>query len=104
MRSDYAIVQTRTERREDGQTGPMKSTRDQDRPEETSGSLLSFVGISRRVALGRDFTGGDQTKTVIARRNHCFKGMAGGPGFEPGLTESESAVLPLNDPPLKLPI
>src|ERR1700730_11428024 len=25
--------------------------------------------------------------------------MAGGPGFEPGLTESESAVLPLNYPP-----
>ena len=26
-------------------------------------------------------------------------GMAGGPGFEPGLAESESAVLPLDDPP-----
>ncbi len=26
--------------------------------------------------------------------------MAGGPGFEPGLTESESVVLPLDDPPL----
>ena len=25
--------------------------------------------------------------------------MAGGPGFEPGFTESESVVLPLNDPP-----
>jgi hypothetical protein len=25
--------------------------------------------------------------------------LAGGPGFEPGLTESESAVLPLNYPP-----
>ena len=25
--------------------------------------------------------------------------MAGGPGFEPGLAESESAVLPLDDPP-----
>ena len=25
--------------------------------------------------------------------------MAGGPGFEPGLTESESVVLPLDDPP-----
>ena len=25
--------------------------------------------------------------------------MAEGPGFEPGLTESESVVLPLNDPP-----
>ena len=27
------------------------------------------------------------------------KALAGGPGFEPGLTESESAVLPLNYPP-----
>ena len=25
--------------------------------------------------------------------------MAEGPGFEPGFTESESVVLPLNDPP-----
>ena len=25
--------------------------------------------------------------------------MAEGPGFEPGLTESESVVLPLDDPP-----
>ncbi len=25
--------------------------------------------------------------------------LAGGPGFEPGLAESESAVLPLDDPP-----
>ena len=29
-----------------------------------------------------------------------FDGLAGGPGFEPGLTESESVVLPLDDPPL----
>ena len=28
-----------------------------------------------------------------------IKSMAGGPGFEPRLTESESAVLPLNYPP-----
>ncbi len=27
-------------------------------------------------------------------------GLAGGPGFEPGLTESESVVLPLDDPPI----
>ena len=26
--------------------------------------------------------------------------LAGGPGFEPGLTESESVVLPLDDPPI----
>ena len=29
--------------------------------------------------------------------------MAGGPGFEPRLTESESAVLPLNYPPIRTP-
>ena len=29
--------------------------------------------------------------------------MAGGPGFEPRLTESESAVLPLNYPPMRAP-
>jgi hypothetical protein len=28
--------------------------------------------------------------------------LAGRPGFEPGLTESESAVLPLNYPPTQL--
>ena len=27
--------------------------------------------------------------------------VAGGPGFEPRFTESESVVLPLNDPPTK---
>ena len=30
--------------------------------------------------------------------------LAGGPGFEPGFTESESVVLPLNDPPFNLSI
>ena len=30
--------------------------------------------------------------------------MAEGPGFEPGLTESESVVLPLDDPPSYLMI
>ena len=28
--------------------------------------------------------------------------MTGGPGFEPGLAESESAVLPLDDPPFEI--
>ncbi len=30
--------------------------------------------------------------------------MAGRPGFEPGLTESESVVLPLDDPPVPKPL
>lgn len=30
--------------------------------------------------------------------------MAGGPGFEPGLTGPEPVVLPLNDPPAKAKI
>ena len=29
-----------------------------------------------------------------------FVYLVGGPGFEPGLAESESAVLPLDDPPI----
>src|SRR5690606_30108868 len=33
----------------------------------------------------------------------CRNSMAGGPGFEPGLPESESGVLPLNYPPKGLP-
>jgi hypothetical protein len=32
------------------------------------------------------------------RQPHLYS-MAEGPGFEPGFTESESVVLPLNDPP-----
>ena len=32
------------------------------------------------------------------------RGVAGGPGFEPGLTESESVVLPLDDPPFSGPL
>jgi hypothetical protein len=35
---------------------------------------------------------------IIPRRPDS---LAGGPGFEPGLTESESAVLPLNYPPTR---
>ena len=31
----------------------------------------------------------------------ALKSLAEGPGFEPGFTESESVVLPLNDPPVK---
>ena len=33
-------------------------------------------------------------------RQPLFYSLAGGPGFEPGFTESESVVLPLNDPPI----
>ena len=32
---------------------------------------------------------------------YCCNLMAGGEGFEPPLAESESAVLPLDDPPVK---
>ena len=35
---------------------------------------------------------------IVRRKNK----VAGGPGFEPGLTESESVVLPLNYPPAEL--
>ena len=45
-------------------------------------------GRQKIAACGKDFL----------RFCHC---LAGGPGFEPGLTESESAVLPLNYPPIQ---
>lgn len=32
----------------------------------------------------------------------AFLTLAGGPGFEPGLTGPEPAVLPLNYPPMKV--
>lgn len=32
---------------------------------------------------------------------HGGQGLAGGLGLEPRLTESESAVLPLDDPPIR---
>jgi hypothetical protein len=44
------------------------------------------------------FSDGTARKGVDAGRVRPAR-MAGGPGFEPGLTESESVVLPLDDPP-----
>src|ERR1700720_3141005 len=44
----------------------------------------------------RDYSG-DHKNRKYAAVSSCF--VAGGPGFEPRLTESESAVLPLNYPP-----
>ena len=40
-------------------------------------------------------------KLKRARYKRALFDLAGGPGFEPGLTESESVVLPLDDPPFK---
>ena len=42
---------------------------------------------------------------LLGRSNEAISEgfVAGGPGFEPGLTESESAVLPLNYPPPRSP-
>jgi hypothetical protein len=37
--------------------------------------------------------------SMSGKAENSNKTLAGGPGFEPGLTESESAVLPLNYPP-----
>ena len=39
------------------------------------------------------------SRTLAEWRKHWQRKVAGGPGFEPRLTESESAVLPLNYPP-----
>ena len=42
----------------------------------------------------------DNRRTPLLIEQNCIRNsMAGGPGFEPGLAESESAVLPLNYPP-----
>jgi hypothetical protein len=48
----------------------------------------------------RDYSG-DHKNRKYAAVSRGF--VAGGPGFEPGLTESESAVLPLNYPPPRSP-
>ena len=46
---------------------------------------------------GRVVRGGEKKASV---RWPSFRGLAGGLGFEPRLAESESAVLPLDDPPM----
>ena len=43
---------------------------------------------------------GPPAKPKTAPNQGAVFGLAGGPGFEPGLTESESVVLPLDDPPI----
>jgi hypothetical protein len=43
----------------------------------------------------------NQRAALIAWRYFKSLDVAGGEGFEPPLAESESAVLPLDDPPLK---
>ncbi len=50
--------------------------------ERESAKVVNFYGCQGRGAEG----------------DYC-KNLAGRPGFEPGYTESESVVLPLNDPP-----
>ena len=39
-------------------------------------------------------------KGLRDRVSKAFRSVAGGKGFEPLFTESESVVLPLNDPPI----
>lgn len=53
-------------------------------------------GCLRKRSLTR-FSASDREKRKTLRDGRV--GLAGGPGFEPGLAESESAVLPLDDPP-----
>ncbi len=50
-----------------------------------------------------DVCGGKQ-KRVWLDLSQTRSLLAGGPGFEPGFTESESVVLPLNDPPSSVSI
>jgi hypothetical protein len=42
------------------------------------------------------------SNVLTKNQNRSTKSMAGGLGFEPRLTESESAVLPLNYPPVRV--
>src|SRR5205814_6523730 len=57
-----------------------------------SRGIIQSVDIPTERPTGRRCSSADREKT---RRNQ----MAGGLGFEPRLAESESAVLPLDDPP-----
>src|SRR6478672_10932091 len=51
--------------------------------------------LGRSLALSARDTHGPGTANEMSR----YRLLAGGLGFEPRLTESESAVLPLDDPP-----
>jgi hypothetical protein len=49
------------------------------------------------VAIPYERAYGEPNQNVVF--DNLLHELAGGPGFEPGLTESESAILPLNHPP-----
>src|SRR5580704_12215664 len=56
----------------------------------------STAAASQRARNRAQF--GDASQTILLSNNNDFE-LAGGLGFEPRLAESESAVLPLDDPP-----
>ena len=61
-------------------------------------------GLVASVFKAEEFKGEEGETALLrfaAKGKTPVKSMAGGPGFEPGLTESESAVLPLNYPPIR---
>jgi Fic family protein len=72
-----------------------------------SGELIGackHIGAEDQAALKIDLISDEAVKTSeiqgeILDRANVQSQVAGGPGFEPRLTESESAVLPLNYPP-----
>ena len=67
------------------------------RPNLFPTNLSNPVGLCPTAALHRALA---QTKNKKATARVAFLFLAGGEGFEPPLAESESAVLPLDDPPV----
>src|SRR5690606_22291492 len=65
-----------------------------------AGGIESLAANRPNLAAGSQTPLSSQTKKGPALRGPLFC-LAGGPGFEPGLTESESVVLPLDDPPMQ---
>src|ERR1700720_2644784 len=61
----------------------------------------SCFGAPRRPQQELQARIGDDIVTYVSGTDP--DSLAGGPGFEPRLTESESAVLPLNYPPARSP-
>ena len=76
-------------------------------PKASFGGIPHLVGPASLIypSIDRTYVGTPVSRWgVRKKRGHTEKcapifSMAEGPGFEPGLTESESVVLPLDDPP-----
>jgi hypothetical protein len=74
------------------------------RPGKTQGSTGTKIRLRLVDAAGQPNALGKLVARLKSQAEahpvHSLQMLAGGPGFEPGLTESESVVLPLDDPPI----